>query len=530
MAILLFAVHLLSAVFLLLFSIHVLRDGIEKSWIHKIQKSFAADTPVHLAVTKGTILGFAMQGATAVVLLFASLAGSGTVSLAIASVAALGAELGSAIAVQFLFLPVSNIGPFAILLGGVMFLRFTQPKIRNAGQVIVAIGLILLSLTLIRSAVAPVTLIDGIDHLFSYLNTDILTAVLFGFVLTVLMSSSIAAILTVLAIASAVGLAPMAGIAFVIGCNLGSSFLPVWMTLGETPATRTIPLTVFCLRCAGCLMVLAGLSVAPISIELEPEMAMVAGHLGINACLMLLAPLCFIIAPAINKRQSGQTTNKPAHIDSDDLAPTLVKRELAAMLEGISSLAAPNVEERSDPHAANRRKDRVRDGLQTIRYLYARASVSDRDALENLRQSVTYAIRLERCITLLNGSDQTQRTYDRQLYSENQNEMDWLADAIKRTTLIAQDVLWTESADAAHRLVAQKEAVSAFENTCRNVHLARIHEGDDHSPEGSNHYLERIAILKEVNSKVATIGYAVLDRQGGLKKTRLRAHLKVIEA
>ena len=520
MAILLFIVHLLSAVFLLLFSIHVLRGGINSGWRDKIQQSFSTGTATRSALARGAVMGFSMQGATAVVLLLSSLAGAGTVSLAVASIAALGAELGSAIAVQLLALPLSDVGPFAILLGGILFLRTTKPGLRDIGQVILAIGLILLSLGLIRAAVTPVTHIDGIEYLFGYLNTDNLTAALFGLVLTLLMSSSIAAILTILTIATTVGLTPVAGIAFVIGCNLGSAILPIWMTLGDRPAARTIPLTVFSLRCAACVTVLAVLSVAPVSITFSPETAILAGHIGFNAGLMLLAPLCRIIAPAIEQGLRTQAVPVSKNHDDADLAPALVKRELTAILEAVSALTE------ADSHNTDHHTDRVTQGLHKIQDLFAHAPITAPDTVEDLRQLVSYAIRLERCVAPLAGNDPTDHP---PLDAKYQNDIDWLTDAVRRSAVIAQDVVWTQNAETAQRLVAQKEAVSAFENRCRNAYLEAVQGGLGQGQKGSHRYLQHIATLKEVNSKVATIGYAVLDKQGGLKKSRLRSHLKVIE-
>ncbi len=210
MTILNFLLQLMSGAMLLLFAVRFMRIGIERLWSAKIRSSLNEQSSMGGNLLRGAGLGFAMQGATVVMLMAASLAGSGTIPLVSAAIIGLGADLGSALAVQFLQLPISALGPLAILVGATLYLRSPHPVRRNYGRTIFGLGLIFLSLTIIRAAVEPLGNMPGTAAVVDYFNRDVITAALAGAVLTLLMHSSVAAILTAVAFASHTALGPVA--------------------------------------------------------------------------------------------------------------------------------------------------------------------------------------------------------------------------------------------------------------------------------------------------------------------------------
>ena len=135
---------------LLLFSVRFMRIGIERLWSAQIRASLSEGSSHLRNLLKGTALGFVMQGATVVMLMAAGLAGSGAIPLVSAAVVALGADLGSALAVRFLQLPISALGPLAVLAGATTYLRADRPGVRNFGRVVLGLGLIFLSLSITR--------------------------------------------------------------------------------------------------------------------------------------------------------------------------------------------------------------------------------------------------------------------------------------------------------------------------------------------------------------------------------------------
>jgi phosphate:Na+ symporter len=107
-------------------------------------------------------------------------------------------------------------------------------------------------------------------------------------------------------------------------------------------------------------------------------------------------------------------------------------------------------------------------------------------------------------------------------------EISQMIDALRRSILLAHETAWTGNVTTAERLVRHKQHVSELEEQSRHEHLARLRRGNLTSLGSSNQHLKVIAALKEMNSKFATIGYAVLEQHGALKKSRLKSSISAV--
>jgi phosphate:Na+ symporter len=150
MQILSFIIHLFSGALLLLFAVRFMRVGIERQWGGGLQTRLRHTAGTVSLLAKGGVLGFVLQGATVVMLMAAGLVGSNTIPMVSAVLLAMGADLGSALAVQVLTLPISAAGPLLLVIGGWLYLNSSEAGRRNVGRVIFGLGLIFLSLRLIR--------------------------------------------------------------------------------------------------------------------------------------------------------------------------------------------------------------------------------------------------------------------------------------------------------------------------------------------------------------------------------------------
>ncbi|WP_287095481.1 Na/Pi symporter [Mesorhizobium sp.] len=535
MIVLYFLMQLLSAAMLLLFAVRFMRIGIERVWSLQLRSSLSATSSTVLNVAKGVGLGFVMQGATVVMLMAAGLVGTGAIPVASAVGLAVGADFGSALAVQFLQLPVSAIGPFAILVGATAYLRAPSPTLRNVGRVVLGLGLIFLSLSMIRSSVGPIVDIQGVDAVVGYLNRDPVTAALAGIVVTLLMHSSVAALLTAVAFAhhSALGLVP--ALAFVLGCNLGSAVLPVWLLKYESGRPRALALAVASLRCG-----VAGLLIPPLvllrdlieaSIPTTPADATVAGHLVLNLLILPLTPLAVrfggIFEQHLSARSAGRGDSLPTgFIEDAGLVVPAMKRKLSGMLEIASAMLEQVISKNPDKEAIATLEERMNAGLAGIREVYSKLSFEEEALMEYSQQILDFAIRVERCGDVLAGKYLALRLLqvkgEYQLSDEGSAEVARLVDAVKQAILLAHETAWTGDVETAQRLARHKQRVSELEKESRHRHLERVRRGNATSLRSSNQHLELIAALKEINSKFATIGYAVLEQHGALKKSRLK--------
>lgn len=526
-------VNLFSGAMLLLFSVRFMRIGIERLWSARLRASLAEDASMLKGLVRGTALGFVMQGATVVMLMAAGLAGAGAVPVSAATIVALGADLGSALAVVFLQLPVSALGPLAILIGASLYLNGPEPRLRNGGRIVLGLGLVFLSLSIIRATVEPIGSASFTTAVAEYLTRDPIAAALAGIALTLVMHSSVAAILTAVAFSGHALLGPAAALGFVLGCNAGSALLPIWLLRREAPRSRIVALTVATLRltAAALLVVIvgtlrAGIDSAPIS----ASNAMLAGHLAFNMLLLTLAPFCRSLARWLESRSTAEQDSSGEElpsglVDDPGLAAPAIKRRLSAMLDVASAMLDESTSANPDKEKMAGLERRMNAGLSGIRDIYSRLTTTDEVALDSVQQIVDFAIRVERCGDVLAGKflilrlDQVNGQY--RFTEEGRLEISRLVDAVRRSIILAHETAWTTDFDAAERLVRHKQHVAELEEQSRHEHLARLRRGNLTSLSSSNQHLEIIAALKEINSKLATIAYAVLDRQGALTKTRL---------
>ncbi|WP_319532310.1 Na/Pi symporter [uncultured Cohaesibacter sp.] len=530
-----FLIQLTSGAMLLLFSVRFMRIGIERLWSTQIHESLSDHSSTLRNLLKGTGLGFLMQGATVVMLMTASLAGTGSIPILSAAIVALGADMGSALAVQFLHLPISALGPLAILAGASLYLRSNDPRHRNMGRTLLGLGLIFLSLSIIRDSVAPLGNMPWTSAVVTYLNRDPVTAALAGLVLTFLMHSSVAAVLTAVAFSAHAGLGSFAGLAFMLGCNLGSALLPVWLLKYENERSKAVALSIAILRCcaAGVLVLLLALAQGRVEIPalLPAEQMILTGHLAFNFLLLLCAPICTRICALLEQRiKDGHhhaSSDLPKEMTEDSaLAFPAIKKQVSGMLDIAAMMLEEGASPAPDVEAIAAMEKRMNAALVSVRQCYAGLPVGNEQELDSIRQIVEFAIRVERCGDVLAGKflalQLAHRRGEFKFSEEGLAEINRIIDAVRKAIILAQETAWTGSLPVAQQLVVHKQNVAEIEQTSRANHLARLRRGNLTSLASSNQHLEMIADLKEMNSKFATIGYAVMEQHGRLKKSRIK--------
>ena len=536
MTILNFAIQLLSGAMVLLFAVRFMRIGIERLWNTQIRSSLNERSSTFRNTMTGTGLGFIMQGSTAVMLIAAGLAGTGSIPVGVAASVALGADMGSAFAVQFLQLPISALGPLCVLIGATLYLRATEPRLRNYGRTILGLGLIFLSLSIIRQSVAPIANLPGADAVVGYLNGDPITALLVGAALTLLMHSSIAALLAVLAFSVHAPLGIGAGLGIVLGANLGSALLSLWLLKYENARSKAVAQAVAALRfifVMVCLLVLVAVQFGGLhdAVDLRTGEAMIVGHLAFNAILLFFAPVCVRLARFLDRRIGIENVPLPVNLpkgvaEDVGLAFPAIKRQLASMLEIASTMLAEATSQIPDRERMANLEKRMNATLASIREIYAKLPASSEAELADILPIVEFAIRLERCGDIFSGKfismrlEQLQGEY--QFSEEGKAEIEAMVQAVHQAIILAEQTAWTGDLSTARRLVRHKQDVSEMESNSRAAHLARLRRGDHLSLGSSNQHLETIAALKEINSKFATIAYAVLEKHGDLRKTRIK--------
>ena len=174
------------------------------------------------------------------------------------------------------------------------------------------------------------------------------------------MHSSVATVLMVVTLVAINAIPLDAGISLVLGANLGSAVIPIWLTRGMSPTARKVPIANLVLRGCWALAVLFLINLFHLLDNFSTigaQQMVIYTHLAFNLSLLLLAlPFTGLIARTSDFLMPAQVANTvqdinaPASaldrniIDTPHLALASIKREVLRMAEIVERMATPVME------------------------------------------------------------------------------------------------------------------------------------------------------------------------------------------
>jgi phosphate:Na+ symporter len=541
--------NLAAAVMLLLWAVRMVRTGMERAYGSALRDGLRrARGGLPGAAGAGVVLAILLQSATAVGVLAAGFAASGMLGGATGLAALLGADLGSALVVRILAFDLSALIPVLLLTGATLFLKFEARQIRQIGRIVLGIGFILLSLTMIGTATEPMRESAVLPATIGYLAGDPLTAFAVVALLTWGMHSSVAMVLLLAALAQG-GILPMAAaLPMLLGANFGAGLIAVWLTRGMAPQARRIPLGNLIVRgtAAGLGLLLYWLTdpQMPAWLGARTDVQLVNAHLLFNAAVVVLGlpfvgavhRLTVTLLPVTP--EAPQTERRPrSALDRTTLAlPSLAlasaKRELLLMGEVIEEMLRPMSDVLDSPSegqiAALRGLDDEVDRRHSDIKLFITA-LNRRDlGTEDAKRSIEltdFAINLEHigdiiAKTLLPLAEK-KGAENRRFSEEGWHEILELHARVLANTQLAMNVLISGDIASARHLMQEKEVMRRLERESHERHLERLQRGNADSLATSNWHLEVVRAFKEINSLLVTVAVPILEESGMILKSRL---------
>ena len=547
-----FLVHLAGAVALLLFATRMVRTGVERAYGDILRHRLRAvvRNPL-LAIAAGTLLAIALQSATAVTLLVGSFVGSGFVGATAGLLAVVGADLGSALVVKILSFDLEILVPLCLVAGTTIFLATEQRRWRQFGRILVGIGLLILSLRLIGEASEPLRESRILPVVVNYLSGDPVTAFLLAGVMTWLFHSSVAAILLVAALAAR-GLVPAElGVVLVLGANLGGGVIAALLSRASPPAARIVPLGNLILRGAGAVLALTALVLASPPLDLlgdTPAVQIVNAHIAFNfmlaVCGLAVAGLVSAAAQRIVALGAAPepaalavtelSALDPGALDKPSQALANATREVVRVCETIEIMLQRiiGLYEEADKEsiaALAALDDRVDSRHAAIKLYLAKVTqhaMSEEEALR-CQELIGACVRLEQVgdIIVRNMLVHVKKKLDRGVEFTDQGWRELLAfhGSVLANARLAFNVLVSRDAETARQLILEKDRLRDMEKSSSQNHFARLGEGTAKSVETSSIHLDTIRDLKQINALLASMAYPVLEEQGMLRGSRLKA-------
>ena len=492
MIILTFLTQLFGATFLLLFAVRMVRTGIERAFGSSFRRLVTSGgSPLHLAPI-GVMLAIVLQSSAAVTVLVAGFAGGGVIGFAPGLALVLGGDLGSALIIQVLSLKLDWLSPILMVVGGGLFLKTERRSFRQAGRIIMGVALILLSLDLLRATMEPIRESSFLPAISAYLERDYVTAFLSGAALAFVMHSSVATVLMCVTVV-AIGALPLSvGISLVLGANMGSALIPVWLCRGYTPQAKRIPLANLIIRGVAAVIVLFVLNsglMNEVKSAIGGAQGLILLHIAFNAMLLLAIPFCRFLDRPVSALLPQPVVHKPEHDnphfrsvlhDGDGLPPEQalanLRREVLRMSGILADMFTPlmRLYASYDPtrvKAINAQDEVINDALDGVRRFASALSDDDMTKAQrkDRRALVDYAIAIEaagdiivkRLLPLAKEMHDT----DQRFSSAGRDELEEIHQRAAANLSIASNVLISGDVESARLLLEGKAEMAKLERT-----------------------------------------------------------------
>ncbi|PVA09721.1 Na/Pi cotransporter [Pelagivirga sediminicola] len=547
MAILSFLLNLSGSVMLLLFAVRMVRTGIERSFGASFQRWLTDSTSLTGSGATGVMLALILQSSAAVALLTSGFAAAGYLAFPAGLAVVLGGDLGSALIIQVLSFRLDWLIPLLLTVGGFLFVKTDGRRWRQAGRILMGVAFILISLQLLRQTMEPINDSAFLPAIAEYLARDFITAFLVGAALAFVMHSSVAAVLMCVTLVHIGALPFAAGLSLVLGANLGSAGIPVYLTRGMGVDGRRIPIANMILRgtwaLAALLVINLGFDPSHLLI-VSPGQSLIYAHIAFNLTLLIVAlPLCRPLERPIQALMPSTVQTEPERhdeisvldtdvLDTPQMAIASLKRELLRMMGLVERMFEPIQSLYETGDKARMRAVRLQDNAVNAALLEIRRYVAaipldayTKDEAKTVRSLMEYAIRLEAAGDLLAGqflrTAAEKRDEQVTLSAEGWSELVHMFEAVRANFRLAGNVLISDDLESARLLVMEKTEIKQKERRSRKRHLQRLSDGRTDSFQSSDVHLETLRALRDLNGHISAVAYPILYRNGQLLETRL---------
>ena len=541
--------NLSAAAILLIWAVRMVQTGVQRAHGPLIRRALKSTKGHPLLMTIfGVLLAIIFQSSTAVAVLTAGFVSSGFITSSVGVATVLGADLGSALVIQILSFNLTWLAPVCLIIGGTLFFKGKKRSFKQTGRILIGVALILISLKLLAESTAPLRQNEVVPIIIDYLTSDPITTFLFGAIFTLLIHSSIASLLLIIAFVSQAIVPTDVAVSMVLGANAGGAFIAVILVRNLNPKGQVVPLSNFCLRSVSAILVLAIIQIVgmpTILPNLSATQQIISFHIGFNMLLVvigfpLIKPISALLLGILHdggannehSPSSRQTCLKEADIKLPARALAGTTRELLYLAETVQTMFTPAMDlyenfDKVETKELKRLEDEILLVHTKIKKYLARVSQQNlsEDQLKRNGDLIMFAdnmasateVIVNRLLKLAKERNEKALVFS----DEGWRELLTLHDRILVNMQLAMNVLVSSDLETARQLVIEKNELSSMTQKSLSKHLERLRHRKTKSLQTSNMHNETLRALRQVNSSFSSIAYSILEDAGQLRKTRL---------
>lgn len=532
---------------MLLWGVSMVNAGLNDAFGSALRRVISGSTNNRFkAFFVGTFVAAVLQSGTATSLIVSSFAARSVITVGAGVALMLGADVGATLAAQILSYDLGWLMPVVLAVGTIINKTMARSQYKHVGRALIGLGLMLISLSMIKSVAAPLGDSAAFAVLLKPLAEEPVLAILVGALLTWMVHSTLAMVLLFMSFAAAGTIAVPLGLALVLGANLGGALAPVVMTLRDIPAGRRVPLGNLLMRGVGVLICLPLLPLIIPSMQyLEPDPArqLVNFHTAYNLAVALLflpfigplTRLSEIILPD-RPREEDESLPRyldPAAVDSPPAALACVARETLR----VSDIVLRMLRDTLEAFRTNNQKlvqdirdrENIVDGLyEAVKAYLTRLSTAQMDKSEYQRymQILNFSTNLEHIGDIIDKSllELAQKKIRNQdnFSKEGFAEIAAIHTQVVESLQLAQNVFMTGDVKMARQLFEDKSKLRHQEILASESHFKRLSQGVAETIATSSLHIDILRDLRRINSYTTLIAYTILENARELSPSRLK--------
>ena len=328
-----------SGIVLFLFGMRKLSAGVQQLFTSRIREyiRYSVRKPVYGLLTGiGTTILF--QSSSATILLTVGMVSAGLMTFYHSLGLILGSDIGTVLTVQLVVWKFTDISPFIVVLGGIVWLT-AKAKWKAVGEAVFYFGLLFFGLSLVAMTTAPLKEHQAVIHFFQETENPLLGLGI-GMLFTGIVQASVIPI-SILAIMAQQGLITIENaLPVVFGANVGATVAVLMASSIANISGRRSAVSHLLFKCFGavaCMALLPWLIVTLKSLSSNVAQQVVLGHFLFN--FLIVAFFIFLLKPyarLIEKIIPGQEETLPLwpefldekYLASPEKALASVRKEL----------------------------------------------------------------------------------------------------------------------------------------------------------------------------------------------------------
>jgi phosphate:Na+ symporter len=499
-----------------------------------------------LACMSGMGVTVLLQSSTATTLLLISFVKNSAVPLAAALAVIIGSDIATTLVAQILIFDISWLSPSLLIIGIVGHMMNEQGgRKRHLFRACIGLGIMLLSLSLIKQASAPLSTSETLPLILSPLESDPIMAILVSAVLTWVMHSSLAAVLFFATLATGGIIDLELGILVILGANLGGAFIAFGVTFKDGIEARRVTTGNIIMRCATVFLFLVFFEKTQTTLEntgLSDARNLVNLHTAFNVALAIiflptvswLAKLCKVLIPS--QTYEKKPPHEPLYLDEQALNTPVIAlagaaRETMRMSEIVEDMLQKTIDAFKENNAGLAKDIRTQDDTVDILYtkikLYlTRLTQEALDPKESDRylQIMTFATNLEYIGDIIDKSlmEMAQKKIK---HKERFSDQGWIEiknfhAEVTHNMRTAQAIFLSEDPELAQQLIDQKKDIAGAAKASSALHFERLREGLPETIATSSLHLDIIRDYRRINSYITSVAYAILENAEKYKDQR----------